>query len=490
MNPRFTAPLFLIVIAVAGWVGCSSGSGQQGSIPAPPIVQSKAHRHQKLVDYGGIKHIFVIVQENRSLNNLFMGFPNANTQSFGGTSFGTIQQLQSVSLKNTQDIDHRWIDAVTAYANGTMTGFNEEYLQDCGSGSPSCPTAGPFPYAYVPKSETKPYWDIANSWILADNFFPTELGPSFTAHLNIIATTTEISPNKAIVDFPDPIQATWGCDDYSSTVTYTLTPTQTPKPNGPFPCFNQFHTVADLLDNATTASGVASPVPWRYYAPALNQSGSMWSAFSAIKKVYKKKDWANVISPQTKVLTDIPNGNLDNVGVVWVVPDSKDSDHAGSGSDSGPSWVANVVNTIGASKLWRSSVVVILWDDWGGWYDPVAPQQLDFRGLGLRTPMLILSPYAIEGSGSNLGYIATQRFEPGSIVRFMEQVWGLKSLESLNQYYSGYNSLHYTDLRSDSIGVTVNMSQYPRPFGTPIPTKYGSYYFLSETPSYSEPDSE
>ena len=63
----------------------------------------------------------------------------------------------------------------------------------------------------------------------------------------------------------------------------------------------------------------------------------------------------------------------------------------------GPSWVASLVNAIGESKYWDSTAIFIFWDDYGGWYDPAPPKKLDYDGLGMRIPMLIVSAYAKKG---------------------------------------------------------------------------------------------
>jgi hypothetical protein len=123
-------------------------------------------------------------------------------------------------------------------------------------------------------------------------------------------------------------------------------------------------------------------------------------------------DWKNVISPQTTILRDVPNGSLADVS--WVTPDWKDSDHTGSGYNRGPSWVASIVNAIGKSSYWKSTAIVVLWDDWGGWYDNAPPPQLDFRGLGLRVGCIIISPYARVAPGARAGYVSHTRYEFGT----------------------------------------------------------------------------
>ena len=75
----------------------------------------------------------------------------------------------------------------------------------------------------------------------------------------------------------------------------------------------------------------------------------------------------------------------------WVTPTCANSDHAGCGAKTGPAWVASLVNAIGESQYWNNTAIFIFWDDYGGWYDPAAPKKLDYDGLGMRIPMLIVS---------------------------------------------------------------------------------------------------
>ena len=198
-----------------------------------------------------------------------------------------------------------------------------------------------FPYAYVPRSEVKPYWEMAEHYVLADRMFPTEFGSSFTAHLDLIAANTQLEPGElAEVDYPPG--GDWGCEAAVGTKSEVVNAERVQSYNGPFPCFTQFRTMADTLD--------AAHVSWRYYAPSLGTfGGDLWSAFTAIKNVYEGPDRNNVVSPETTVLTNLKGKGFPNV--VWVVPDYQNSDHAGSGSDTGPSWVASIVNAVGASLL-------------------------------------------------------------------------------------------------------------------------------------------
>jgi phospholipase C len=91
-------------------------------------------------------------------------------------------------------------------------------------------------------------------------------------------------------------------------------------------------------------------------------------------------------------------------------------------ADGGPAWVASVVNAIGKSKFWKTTAIFIIWDDWGGWFDPVQPVYEDYDGLGFRIPLLIVSPYAKKGSVTHVQY------ETSSVLRYVEDNFGLPQL--------------------------------------------------------------
>jgi len=414
------------------------------AVPPPPISKY-------------IKHVVVIIQENRSFENLFAGFPGADAPMYGYMHDGRRVPLHAVGFVPLVNLNHDFGPAVDAWNHGKMNGFD---LNGVGSG------LGPtFPYAYLDRGEVAPYWSMAHQYVLADHMFPLIFGPSFPGHLSLIAGTTSLNPERAEVN--NPIGGPWGCDAQPGTITFVLNP-QRHISVGPFPCFTQFRTMADTLD--------AKHVSWKYYAPPVfgNKGGILWSSFDTIRSVRYGPDWQNnVISPQTQVLYDARHGAL--AGVSWVIPDWQWSDHTSSGSDLGPSWVSAVVNAIGEGPDWKSTAIVIVWDDWGGWYDNVPPPQLDFRGLGIRVGCVIVSPYARRG------YVSHTPYEFGSILKFEEQVFGLPVL--------GPASEGYTDGRSASIVDSFDFTQTPLKF-VPIKSKYPPSTFTHQAPSMRPPDTD
>jgi phospholipase C len=420
---------------------------------SPPTVTTALHHY--------VSHVVIIVQENRSFDNLFSGFPGADAPAFGYAGKKKIL-LRATPLEDPGNIENNWRDAISGWNHGRMNGFEGEHFY-----------GGPrdFAYAYVPRRESAPYWEMARHYVLADRMFPTEFGPSYTAHLSLIAANTDIKPTPiAEVDAPDTLK--WGCEAPAGTRTFTLDVRRVERFNGPFPCYERFPTIADRLD--------AAGVSWKYYASPLSRiGGKVWSEFSSVHAVYYGPDWKNVISPQTRVLRDIHDGTLADVS--WVTPDWQDSDHTGSGYNRGPSWVTSVVDAIGESPYWKSTAIFVLWDDWGGWYDDAPPPQLDFRGLGIRVPCIVISPYARIAPGTSAGYVSHTQYEFGSILKFVEQVYELPPI--------GPPSRGFTDTRAASMLDVFDFTQSPRAF-TPIKAEYPESIFLNERPSYIPPDSD
>jgi phospholipase C len=456
-KPSFVvASLGTLALAACG-AGGQSGAGSARDLPAAPAVTqpdtgNPVHKY--------IKHVIVVIQENRSFENFFAGYPGANAPMTGMANGQTIP-LQPITFKGP-DLRHDWASSLGDWDNGKMDGFYQY-----GSTGPSGEYAA---YAYVEQSLIQPYWDMANQYVLADAMFPTEFGGSFTAHLTLVAGTDNLNPKKAEVDIPSGLPPQ-DCDSSPGVTSSYITPDRVEHSfKGPFPCFDQWKTMAQTLDHAH--------VSWKYYATQLVGAG-MWEPFEAIKYVRYGPDWnKNIIVPQTTIVTDPANKSL--AAVSWVSPSVEDSDHPESKSDAGPSWVASIVNAVGRSSYWKSSAIIVLWDDWGGWYDNAPPPQPDFRGLGIRVPCLIISPYARKGASAP-GYVSHTQYEYGSVLKFIEEAFDLP--------YLGSTAAGYTDRRATSIEDAFDFTQKPRKF-TPFGSKYPAARFINEPPSHKPVDTE
>jgi phospholipase C len=407
-----------------------------------------------------IQHIVIIVQENRSFNNLFYGFPGAKTVKYGYDTKGHKIVLRPVGLATTWDIVHDY-DNFLAACNGTgsypgtdcrMNGFDDQY-SGCGHGSsqPPCPNANP-PYSYVPHSETVPYFYLGEHYVLADQMYASNVdASSFISHQYIIAGQA-----SSAVNYPS---SWWGCEGTYSDYISTLDSER--QYGTPIPMCWKNKTLGDEMDGAGLS--------WAYYASTIFGDGGMWSAYQNISQIYSGHDWKkDVISPQTDFFGDVKNGKLRDL--TWVTPTCENSDHAGCNSKTGPSWVASLVNAIGKSKYWDSTAIFIFWDDYGGWYDPEPPARVDYDGLGVRLPLLIVSPYAKQG------YVSHTHYEHGSILKFVEQTFGLAPLAA-------------SDKRANAPDDAFDFNAPPRKFET-VPSEHGIDYFMHQPPDYRLPDSD
>ncbi len=401
---------------------------------------------------GKIEHVVYVVQENRSFDNMFQDYPGANTVSTGKDSTGGRIKLRPISLKTQFDINH------SAYAMfkacdgkgklpGTrcrMDGFDLEIEY-----------GGPYhgEYSYVPHMESKPYWDMAHEWVLADEMFASQLDESFVAHQYIIAAQAQSS-----VNIPDLY---WGCAGNKTDEIQTITQQ---RGYGPVQraCFD-YATLGDELDQAG--------LTWRFYTSHYRKPTSgLWSAYQAVKHIFHGPDWkTDIITPQKQFLTDVHAGKLANF--TWITPLCPDSDHPLCGGGFGPSWVSAVVNAVGMSKFWKSTVIFVQWDDWGGMYDHVRPPFKDYDGLGFRVPLIAIGPYAKKN------YVSHTQYETASVLRFAEDLFGLDQLSA-------------ADARATSPAADCfDFSQRPRKF-VPIQAPQDESFFLRQPNDYRIPDEQ
>jgi phospholipase C len=439
--------------------GCG---GSVGSPPvAPPFGQPQA-----------IQHIVIMVQENRSFDNLFAGFPGADAPMDGPCKPATwckgsqIVKLKPIPLKSGavnfgKDIDHSHNGfEIECDANGSgacaMDGFDLINYGESGQQGP----AHTYPYAYVDREETASYWKLAKQYALADKMFSTDTASSFIAHQQLVAGTAVLNDHESATDQPN--NTPWGCDAprYAKSPQITFTPVIDTNghvnPTGPFPCFSSYNTIADLLD--------AKQVSYNYYVDAMfggryyDFSGAVWNGFDPIKKIScpttrvngsnvifcnRGPDWKHVTIPNTKIFTDLTKGTLPQLS--YVIPTIYDSDHPAAGCNGGPRWVTQVVNAIGKSQYWSSTAIILLWDDWGGLYDNVPPPQVNYHSLGMRVPMIVISPFAKPH------HISHTEYDFGSILKFIEQNFGLGSLGT-------------TDVSANSMSDIFDFNQKPNKF--------------------------
>ena len=468
---------FAVAVLMAG---CNGALGQAPGTYRPSLVR----------DTGGttpIKHIIVVIQENRTFDNLFHDFPGANTVDTSKGKSGTIYTLKPIHLAFKQfDPRHDHAQFLEDYDQGKDDGY-DHYIVKFKSGCsdpinhPDCWVFSNSEevkqdiYSYVYQNEVQPYWTLAQQYALGDDAFASNSGPSYVAHQYLIAGE---SGHASEVPSAQP----GGCDGPPSETVELLAYGQANPPvfskatghevPGPFPCFT-YPTIANNLDSAG--------ISWSYYVEAKNPGGNL-NGFAAIQQIYQGPDWKNIKSPDTQIFTDITNGTLANVS--WVMPSGSNSDHAGPASGSkGPDWVASIANAVGQSKYWNSTAIIVMWDDWGGWFDHVNPPQYADpqtharEGLGFRVPLIVISPYAKPG------YISHNQHEIASTLHFIERTFGLPPI----CHPHCMPSTKYADERADAFDDIFDYSQRPLKYKK-VAVKYDAHYFLThpdDTPADS-----
>ena len=149
-----------------------------------------------------IQHVIIIVQENRSFDNLFAKFPGADGATEGKTHDGQVVQLAAHRLTSNLRLNNSHYDWTVSYDNGKMDGFDLVYVH-----GHRCTCA----YQYVKKATIQPYWTMAKQYVLADHMFQTQSSGSFTAHQDLIRGDTALNSNESLIDFPT--NAPWGVTD-------------------------------------------------------------------------------------------------------------------------------------------------------------------------------------------------------------------------------------------------------------------------------------
>lgn len=432
-----------------------------------------------------IQHVVIIFQENRTPDNLFhdpvLMNSGADIASSGLNSSGQTLPLTPTSLGVGFDLSHSHTAFLTMYDGGKMDGADLIPV-NC-EGNP-CPPPNP-QFQYVNPSDVQPYFQMAEQYVFGDQMFQTNQGPSFPAHQFIISGTSAPSPGSTQF-VSDNAAGVPGAGDNTGCTAPPAENVRTVDALGNdvgkiYPCTDH-PALTDELD--------AANIGWRYYTPT---AGSLWTGPNAIQHVCGPNvtppnatqcigpDWINHVVLYTTaapapILTDIANGQLPAVS--WVIPSNENSDHAGATDTiGGPSWVASIVNAIGNSSYWSNTAIIVTWDDWGGWYDHVAPKVISDGTswgsgyvYGFRVPLIVISPYA------KAAYISHVNHDFGSILHFVENTFGLQSLG-------------YADSFADDLSDCFDFNQSPSLFRT-ISARFDASHFLNDHRPPAGPDDD
>jgi phospholipase C len=459
------------------------------------------------------KHVVVVVQENRSPDNLLHGlltWPGINPKNYaiatvGLNSKGQVIPLTRVPLGSSYDLDHSHAAFLAMYDGGKMDGADKIACFINQSIVP-CPRNAQFKYVDNSQHLLDPYLTLAARYGWANYMFQTNQGTSYPAHQFLFGGTsapsaTDDAAGIFLAEDPErPAGATYDAHADTGCLAplnehYRLIGaggSETVLENNPLGalCFSH-DTLASLLDDRG--------LTWKYYAltsqnPAgSNPGGSIWNAPNAIREICQPDslytqctgpEWATKVDlTPSDVLKDIKACQLSNVS--WVTPLGQNSDHAGStDATGGPSWVASIVNAIGSNPkcvdgevYWDNTAIVITWDDWGGWYDHEAPTVLpgsqgDYQ-YGFRVPLLVVSAYTSPAFVSNI------RLDFGSILKFVESVFNIRE-----------GSLRFADERAhDDLHEFFNFTKPPRKFKT-VAAPLDANFFINDKRPPEPPDND
>jgi phospholipase C len=392
-----------------------------------------------------IKRVVYLMMENRSFDNLFGRFPGAE-----GTTVGVSYERERKLIRCPDwlpgDLPHDQSAHVQNVARGNMDGF----------------AIGAFGHLYgysqFWEEDIPNYYHWAREYALCDNFFASQSGPSFANHLYWVSGT-----GSGVIDNPENIRVlrrengtqmkSWGCDAYGDDV-YVLVSDEQGQLTKHDTCFSD-PTVGEQLTERD--------IDWASYSASPDQPGYIWQAYSAYENVYGTELWDRHIEPVDRVLEDIEANALPSV--TWITPRFQLSDHPPYSTGHAHNWVTDVVNGIMESDMWDSSAIFLTWDEWGGFYDHVLPPKLDHLDLGIRVPMVVISPYARRG------FIDREVGEFTAPLRFIADNWGLPYLTerydkvtNMEQNFDFTQEPRRPDPRPKLTGLTRDAWDFPEDF--------------------------
>lgn len=382
---------FLIAALVAGLLQVApvaAASDLQAPQPATPI-----------------EHLIVLMQENHTFDNYFGTYPGANgipegTRMPVDPNDPTAGYVEPWHIGNSSisDLSHNQATYEEQFNHGDMNGFVAALNRRNQNGR--------LAMGYYDERDIPYYWNLADNYVLFDNFFSSAKEGSFTNHMYWVAAQSPDAKSgetlsQTLSDVPtifDRLQAagvSWKfyVQNYDPTITYR---------------------------NLKVSGNRASQVIW---VPLLN-----------IDRFLDDPELSRHIVNLDEYYTDLRNGTLP--AVAYIVP-SGASEHPPSTPQAGQRFVKNLIQELMRSDAWDSSAFLLTYDDWGGWYDHVAPPQVDGYGYGPRVPALLVSPYALQGK------VDSTQLDFTSILKFIEENWGIVPLSerdaNANNFLSAFD---------------------------------------------------
>jgi phospholipase C len=360
-------------------------------------------RARRSVDPGihKIKHVIVIMQENRSFDHYFGTFPGADgipkgvcvTDPLHG---GCVRPYHDTHDENAGGPHGRW-NARLDVDGGRMDGFVKEAengWRNCEDrNNPLCTQSrtGIDVMGYHDAREIPNYWAYARNFVLQDHMFEPNSSWSLPAHLFMVSEWSAKCANASPMSCVNELE----------------NPSKTPFQRG-----NALHTPPRYSWTDLTYLLHKHHVSWRYYVfkgsePDCRDDGAfcdavpqgartpgIWNPLPYFETVQRDGQLPNVTTVSA-FLHAAKTGTLPAVS--WVTPAGAVSEHPTARVSTGQAYVTRLVNAVMRGPDWPSTAIFLAWDDWGGFYDHVIPPYVDENGYGLRVPGIVISPYARRG---------------------------------------------------------------------------------------------
>ncbi|MBA3350688.1 MAG: hypothetical protein H0T12_09065 [Actinobacteria bacterium] len=384
-----------------------------------------------------IKHVVFLIKENRTFDHMFGRLRRANGAVTGEICNGTTVRLRRAE-DHVPDILHSFSAGIVAINGGEMNCFDRL--------SGGTELEG---YVQYHKADIPNYWSYAKQFSLADRFFSSVYGPTTVEHLWTMAGQSD-----RFVDVERVYQSGVGkqgefCKDRQELMWSFRKLSQAEEHNAyrleeisdvsglaerfwteRWPC-TDMRVLQDLLEE--------QGVSWRYYrGGGIHQK----AAIKMIRHIRLGPMWRKVVSNK-QFDADVRRGRLPSVS--WLLPPPGFTDHPSNPSIcQGENWTVNRLNLLMNSRYWRSTAVILTWDDFGGFYDHVPPPHVDLYGMGPRVPAIVLSPWARSG------YVDHHTYDFSSVLKTIEELHGLGSLGE-------------RDKRADAMWQSFDFDQEPLP---------------------------
>jgi phospholipase C len=374
-----------------------------------------------------IKHVVIVMQENRSFDSYFGTFPGADgiPMKNGVPTVCVDDPATQTCVRpfhTTADLDlggpHDHLDAMRDIAGGAMDGFiasaEEGHRRACALhfDAPGCsydPNRPAEVMGYHDQRELPNYWTWAKDFVLQDHLFESDTSWSLPSHLYLVsgwsakcATRGDPMSCRPAVQGPgsppgEPQNTTGAIPDYAWTdLTYLLH-----KDHVSWGYYVFDGSQPDCDDGAMFCKAI----------PMNAKTPGIWNPLPYFDTVKDDAQLGNV-RPFRDFLAEAKAGTLPSVS--WITPTQRVSDHPPALISNGQTYVTGLIDRIMRSPDWSSTAIFLAWDDWGGFYDHVPPPSVDAQGYGLRVPGLLISPYAKQG------YVDHQTLSFDAYLKFIE----------------------------------------------------------------------